>query len=355
MMEATGGSKHDNESDLRQHVGVGARRVGCQGRLYRNSKCEREISGGVVNLAQESPTLRLSERGQEAARTSGEREFRSRQRETDDSFESIDSSGVQVHTEQRQDHKGWVVRGSVSPGGSKSHQNSPSNGCVIGSGPEGNAGDEARVPRGIGEEATVRFFKAKLAASQNQLEEAQHIHKNSQKELVELRKQSAKEQERARHVSRELQQLQQRAERENKSKKEEAGNIAKLLARVDEFEGELATSKKNSRQAETDKKSLEVRLHRALEEVSKLKEALQQARGQSKDQCQEQRMEIVRLEGQQQRLERQKMELVSAFKKQLKLIDVLKRQKFHVEAARVLAFTEEDFIKMLDWHPNAKR
>ena len=101
MMEATGGSKHDNESDLRQHVGVGARRVGCQGRLYRNSKCEREISGGVVNLAQESPTLRLSERGQEAARTSGEREFRSRQRETDDSFESIDSSGVQVHTEQR--------------------------------------------------------------------------------------------------------------------------------------------------------------------------------------------------------------------------------------------------------------
>lgn len=47
-------------------------------------------------------------------------------------------------------------------------------------------------------------------------------------------------------------------------------------------------------------------------------------------------------------LERQRAHLMEGFKRQMRLIDLLKQQRMHLEAARALEFTEIEFARALD-------
>lgn len=47
-----------------------------------------------------------------------------------------------------------------------------------------------------------------------------------------------------------------------------------------------------------------------------------------------------------QQLEKQKADLLALVKKQMKLIDILKKQKIHLESTRIIQFTEEELIHL---------
>ncbi|OQR86140.1 hypothetical protein ACHHYP_10947 [Achlya hypogyna] len=109
-------------------------------------------------------------------------------------------------------------------------------------------------------------------------------------------------------------------------------------------------------------KAIEIRLERALADVEKVKKELHDERA-AKGGPAVPRADHDKVLRDVKRTEKQKVhdliyhmfshthvqaELLTAYKKQAKLIDVLKRQKIHLEAAKELLFTEDEFAKTVD-------
>ncbi|XP_038058345.1 testis-expressed protein 9-like [Patiria miniata] len=206
-----------------------------------------------------------------------------------------------------------------------------------------------QAAEGMGSEATIRFLKAKLRVMQEEVDRLSHEYnkKDEQNSKLDSRLKEAEE-ERA------------RLQRTNTTQQTQIDKYKKLSEdtkrKSDGLEGQLASLRKevdslkrNQKQSATSQGAVEVRLNRAQEEADRYKAELQKARTTSRESTEQERKRVEQLLAENRRLEKQKNELMSGFKKQLKLIDVLKRQKMHIEAAKMLSFTEEEFVKALEW------
>ena len=92
----------------------------------------------------------------------------------------------------------------------------------------------------------------------------------------------------------------------------------------------------------------ETRLNRAVEELEKYKSELSKAKKSQKDDIIKDGHRQNDLLQENRQLQRQVDDLKACMKKQFKLIDVLKQQKMHLEAARHLQFTEKEWQKVLE-------
>ena len=129
---------------------------------------------------------------------------------------------------------------------------------------------------------------------------------------------------------------------------EQQTKIASLEKALKDTEKELHAGERAQKQQTQSQGTSEAKLNRALEEVEKYKLALREAKINETGKSDNIRRDLDRLADENKKLERQRNELLQAFKKQMKLIDVLKRQKMHIESAKLLAFTEDEFVRTLE-------
>ncbi|XP_047395469.1 testis-expressed protein 9 isoform X1 [Sciurus carolinensis] len=205
------------------------------------------------------------------------------------------------------------------------------------------------VSKDIGTEAQIRFLKAKLHVMQEELDNVVCECNKKEDEIQDLKSQVKNFEEDCVRQQRTINMQQSQIEK-YKSLFEEANKKCDgLQQQLSSVERELENKRRLQKQAATTQSTTEVRLNRALEETEKYKLELSKLRQSNKDIANEEHKKIEMLKTENKKLEKQKGELMIGFKKQLKLIDVLKRQKMHIEAAKMLSFTEEEFMKALEW------
>nr|XP_054095281.1 testis-expressed protein 9 isoform X5 [Callithrix jacchus] len=202
----------------------------------------------------------------------------------------------------------------------------------------------------IGAEAQLRFLKAKLHVMQEELDNVACECNKKEDEIQNLKLQVKNFEEDFMKQQRTIHMQQSQVEKYKTLFEEANKKCGGLEQQLSSVEKELEDKRRLQKQAASSQSAAEVRLNRALEEAEKYKLELNKLRQNNKDITNEHHKKIEVLKSENKKLEKQKGELILGFKKQLKLIDVLKRQKMHFEAAKMLSFTEEEFMKALEWN-----
>ncbi|XP_021028154.1 testis-expressed protein 9 isoform X1 [Mus caroli] len=205
------------------------------------------------------------------------------------------------------------------------------------------------VSKDIGTEAQIRFLKATLHVMQEELDSVVCECNKKEDEIQDLKSKVKNLEEDCVRQQRTVTSQQSQIEKYKNLFEEANKKCDELQQQLSSVERELESKRRLQKQAASSQSATEVRLNRALEEAEKYKVELSKLRQTNKDITNEDHQKIEVLKSENKKLERQKGELMIGFKKQLKLIDILKRQKMHIEAAKMLSFSEEEFMKALEW------
>ncbi|XP_012553996.2 testis-expressed protein 9 isoform X1 [Hydra vulgaris] len=202
----------------------------------------------------------------------------------------------------------------------------------------------------IGSDASMRYLKAKLRVMQEEYQKLE-IQCQEKENIIFQLNNVIKEKEESENLQiKKNSILQSGIEKSKKLQEELSTKNCDLESQLINFKKEIDSLAREKKNALSTISSLEVRLNRALEDAEKYKNALQKSKENLKVANDTDKKQFEFLKNENIRLEKQKCELMTAFKKQLKLIDILKRQKMHIEAAKLLEFTEEEFMRTLDWN-----
>ncbi|PSC72703.1 testis-expressed sequence 9 isoform X1 [Micractinium conductrix] len=195
--------------------------------------------------------------------------------------------------------------------------------------------------------AAARLYAARLRAAQGDVEGLQAALKARDSKLGALEKEV--QQLRAEKVAWQKSQraLEAQAERGKRAAEEARARLAEQENALRQVDAERRATQQERRQAEADVKAREGKLAAALEEAQRLRRALEEARGAAAARAGVSREDHVRVVAEARTLAGQKQELAVALKKAGRLIDVLRRQRVHLEAAALLQVSSRELADAL--------
>jgi len=203
-------------------------------------------------------------------------------------------------------------------------------------------------------ETANRMMKAKYAFMTKQVDSLTELKKKMEEQNRDLQKQLNLEREEKKNLQKRVTILESDVRKNTRrvltiEEGNNVDNVASLQLDVDGLKRDLSAAQRLIKQVEDSAKTKDSQLKRAAETISRLKSQLAEANSHLHEDSTVDKTKLNAAENKIKILEKQRSELIEGFRKQLKLIDILKRQKVHIEAARLLSFTEDEFMKTLDW------
>lgn len=195
---------------------------------------------------------------------------------------------------------------------------------------------------------TVRFQKARIIALQEELDRTIGELGGRDEEVQRLKAESKS----GADENKRLRALLEKGEQERERLRKQVSSTELRVKDVERENAELLKENDNVslqlKKSESESHAKDARINRLQDDSERYKTALKEMKTNDRDKMAVDRREVERLTSEVRKLERQRSELFGAFKKQMKMIDVLKKQKAHIEAARLLSFTEDEFIRILE-------
>ena len=196
-------------------------------------------------------------------------------------------------------------------------------------------------------EATTKYQKAKITTLESELEKAITQLKLKDAEIEDLKSKDTSQgksaQNRTASYVAQINNLNLQIDKFKSLINEKKNEYNNLLEKYNELHKKLDQSLIYEKKVKQEIISKDKQITKLIDELDKKNVVItSSAASQMKDK------EIEKLVNENKKLEKQKNEIYAAFKKALKLCSILKREKVHLENARLLAFTEEEFKNLLE-------
>lgn len=194
-------------------------------------------------------------------------------------------------------------------------------------------------------EALNKYQSTKIDALQNELERALNEIKTKDLEIESLKSSGKTPSQENRKTLNQINALNLQLDKYKQMLSDKKIEISGLMEKINEQQKLIDQHSIAERKHKQEVSNKDKQIARLIEEVDRLSSSNTNARNQGNIASAK---DLEKLMSENKKLEKQKNEIYAAFKKSLKLCSILKRQKVHLENARLLAFTEDEFKQILE-------